>query len=42
MPRLRPKQIRVLVAAGLAVLMPLLAMLGVAAVILLMNALAGD
>ena len=42
MPRLNPNQIRRLVVIAIAMLMPMLAMLAVAAVILLVNALAGD
>ena len=42
MPRLTPKQARILVVAGAMMLMPMLAMLAVVAVVLLLNALAAE
>jgi hypothetical protein len=42
MARLNPKQIRLLVLGGAMLLMPLMAILAVAAVLLFVNALAGD
>ena len=42
MARLTPTQIRLLVIGGAVLLMPLVAMLAVAGVILLVNALAGE
>jgi hypothetical protein len=42
MARLTPTQIRLLVLGGAMLLMPLIAMLAVAAVLLFVNALAGE
>jgi hypothetical protein len=42
MAKLNPKQIRLLVLGGAMLLMPILAMLAVAAVVLFVNALAGE
>ncbi len=42
MPKLTPKQIQMFVVIGVAVAMPMIAMLAVAAVVLLVNLMAGE
>ena len=42
MASLNPRQIRLFIVVGIAILMPMVSMLAVAAVILLVNALAGE
>jgi len=42
MPKLTPKQIQMFVVIGVCVAMPMVAMLAVAAVVLLVNLMAGE